>query len=98
MKTNEAPKTEARTHDLQGRPYAKMSDLKVGDIIQVDGDFTCIPANAKRTVRLLHGELYLDYSCGAHLLCGQEEDDCDTLIGIYKCSPTEAAPSEELKK
>lgn len=29
------------THDKANRPYAKLSELEVGTVIEIDGSFTC---------------------------------------------------------
>ena len=99
MKTNEASKAKALPRDFQGRPYAKMAELKAGDEIQVSMDFLCIPSNAKRIVRERAGlsGLWISCSFGEHFL-GDHEGNGDILIGIYKCSPADTAQSEELKK
>jgi hypothetical protein len=81
--TVEAPKVA----DVNGRAYAKLSSLKAGDIVQVDGDFTCIGKWQERPVEH-DGEregpqgLYIKCRSGRHYLDGQA-DDGDTLIGVY---------------
>jgi hypothetical protein len=69
--------------DLQGREYAKLSDLKAGDVIEIDGDFTC--AKAGRHILKYHTKgLYFDCDRGTHFIDGQLSGDVeDYLIGIY---------------
>lgn len=45
------------THSLDGREWAKLSDLKPGDYLEADGDFTCI-ANGK-FVEVIDGTNFL---------------------------------------
>jgi hypothetical protein len=37
--------------DLRGRPYARLSELRVGMVVQVDGDFDCIEPWSTREVK-----------------------------------------------
>lgn len=89
--------TDATT-DLQGRPYAKLSNLQPGDIIIVDDSFADTDCKLKKwsehKVKQLppteqedyDGDLMLYISCaaGRHMLDGQLTNDGDTLIGIYR--------------
>lgn len=72
------------THDKQGRPWAKLSEIKFGDKIQVDGDFPCIFASEVKEVKTDGEKLYVECTEGKHFLAGQLSDDKNTLIGIYK--------------
>lgn len=47
------------THDLQGRPYAKLSQLKIGDKVVVDDGFDCMKPWKVRTVWGNHSGLWL---------------------------------------
>lgn len=81
--------------DINGRPYAKLSELKTGDNVQVDGGFTCIPAGASREVHSGEFGLYIlcageNCTCRADLQYEPTEkhwlnDQCedDIIIGIY---------------
>ena len=71
--------------DLQGRTYAKRSELKPGDKVQVDGDFTCMDEGSIFEVkRRADGQLYIDCkSESGHNLIGPLADDHDSLVGIY---------------
>lgn len=78
--------------DKQGRTYARLSELKEGDKIKVDGDFPCMEPWSEHTVHY-HGEdilalrsrLYIDCKHGKHFLDGQLIDNkSDYLNGIYK--------------
>lgn len=90
------------TNDIRGRIYAKMSELRPGDEVEVDDGFDgCFIPWSKRTVVEVNGELALIHNapeCGAcggdneagdchHYLAPQiDDDDGDSLIGIYPIS------------
>lgn len=71
------------THDIYGREYARMSQLKVGDKLECDGGFTCIPDKAIREVKMNNHGLYIDCEEEGHQLDGQLADDNDHLIGLF---------------
>lgn len=79
------------THDKQGRPYAKLSELKAGDTIELDGDFTCIGA-IKTQIKKDDSGLYFECAEGGHHLRGHA-DDGEHCVGVYLCA--EAAPRED---
>ena len=69
--------------DTTGRFYVKIRDLKAGDVVQVDGDFTCIEPWEQCTIKADDvGNLYIDCVEGRHYLDGQEEGDY--YLGLYK--------------
>lgn len=73
------------THDKQKRPYAKLSELKAGDVVTVDGDFTCIEPWSQRTVyEDEQRNLCIECDEGSHALSGQADDDGEHLIGVYQ--------------
>lgn len=65
------------------RLFAKLSELKAGDTIELDDGFTCAEAGEAKVVQRDGG---LCFRCGEgwHYLTGQLADDDNTLIGIYK--------------
>lgn len=73
------------THNTSGRPYAKLSELKELDTVEVDGDFDCFNAGDQRKVfrNSDDGQLFICCAEGQHFLRGQA-DDGDTLIGVHK--------------
>lgn len=71
-----------QTNDIAGRPYAKLSELKAGDVVELDADFTC-RAPGKARLFIQDGELAFECSCGGHILSGQA-DDGEHCVGIYK--------------
>jgi hypothetical protein len=76
--------------DKNGREYARLSALKTGDKVQVDGDFDCMkPRSTKIVQQRVNGELYITCRRGVHALDGQLMGDQDHLIGIYQ---TKRAP------
>lgn len=85
------------THDLKGRPYAKLKELKKGDKVTVDDGFPCLKEGVIRLVhRRKDGELFIWCNGSAwergtgkavptsHSLNAHCQDDEDTLMGIYK--------------
>lgn len=75
-----------RPRDIQGREYARLSQLKAGDRVQVDRDFTCIIPFSIRIVREDEQGLYIKCIEGNHYLDGQLDEadgDDQILIGIY---------------
>lgn len=92
----------SRFADNNGREYARLSTLHVGDKVQVDGDFEgCFEPWSVLEVVQTDGEFALLHNvleCGAcggsledspcpHTLDGQLMDDNDHLIGIYHARP-----------
>ena len=68
--------------DTYGRPYAKLSDLRPGDKISLDDDFTCMSGN-KIVQQDTNGELFVSCRQKGHWLNGQLAEDREHLIGIY---------------
>jgi hypothetical protein len=84
------------THSTDGRPWAKLSELKPGDVLIADGDFDCVTAGEECEVKADEGgALYVDCAGpigpeepqqepGKHLLDGQLSDvDGDSLVGFW---------------
>lgn len=70
--------------DKIGRAWALVSDLDVGDKVQVDADFSCIPANkTRRTVRADEHGLFLACRGGRHYLESQIGKHGE-YVGVYK--------------
>jgi hypothetical protein len=77
--------------DINGRPYAKLSDLKPGSFVTVDDGFSCMLEGVVFEVKAdPKGSLYIDCSENGHTLDGQlagddndQGHDPDELIGIY---------------
>jgi len=84
------------THDLQNRPYARLSELSAGSLVDLDEHFDCM---SQRTGVVLHFDqtengLYFTCNHGAHFIDEQlDDDDDDHLIGIYhhRSAPTVTA-------
>lgn len=68
------------THSKQGRSWAKLSQVKAGDMLELDSDFGC----QRGTVLIHEDEVGLYFLCavGKHHLNGQA-DDGEHCIGIY---------------
>lgn len=60
----------------------KLSDIKAGDTIIIDGGFTCAPAGPVQVYNHM-GDLCFACSSGHHNLDGQENENGE-LIGISK--------------
>lgn len=71
-----------QTHDVNGRPYAKLSELRAGDYIELDEGFDC---HGKGLAQLSKddGRLFFPCSEGHHYLDGQA-DDGEHCVGVYK--------------
>ncbi|MFZ1006849.1 MAG: hypothetical protein WAN65_08440 [Candidatus Sulfotelmatobacter sp.] len=75
------------THDKNGREYARMSELKVGDTVEIGGGMTCRDAGMATIFADRSGEFYITCRAGdgRHFLSvevsGEEGDD--HLIGVY---------------
>lgn len=76
-------------YDRQGREYAKVSSLKTGDQVTVDGNFTCLKEGAILPVKKNDdGDLYVDCAVAQyHLLDGQLNDTRTHYVGIYSLPP-----------
>lgn len=72
------------TKDKQGRPYARQSELKAGDTVTVDGDFTCLKPWTQHVVKEDGLGLYLECKEGEHHLAGQQDGPSDHYTSIYK--------------
>ncbi len=68
--------------DNQGRPYARLSEVKAGDTLEADDNGVCISAG---TYTVMPG-LYIICRKGKHYLNGQLSTDGVHLIGLYPCS------------
>lgn len=67
--------------DTTGRAYAKLSEVKAGDVLELDAGFDCV-ASGPVTVEENDGRLFFQCSRGHHYLEGQAEET-DDLIGVY---------------
>lgn len=72
------------SHDINGREYAKLSELKVGQVIEADSDFTCLKKGAAKYI--IYGDVvrgsesfYIECLQGKHYL----KNDNDYLVGFY---------------
>lgn len=70
------------THDTQGRPWAKLSELKPGDHVEIDSGMTCMDAGCIREVMKDNLGLFVVCNEGTHHLIGQTGDG-EHLVGMY---------------
>lgn len=74
--------------DIQGREYAKYSQLKAGDKLECDSGFTCLKEGQVIYVRGEGENLFINCEDGKHSLDGQIYDEKDdSLVGLYKVQP-----------
>lgn len=66
--------------DLQGREYAHYDDLKVGDLLVVDDDFTCMSGWSVKELFEDEDGFYVHCDQGRHYLV-EEEDGY--IVGMY---------------
>lgn len=76
--------------DVSGRAYATVAEIKSGDYLEADGDFTCIKAGAKLLVQQGALGLYVTCSDGKHYLDGQNNAD-GVYLGLYPVREMSAA-------
>lgn len=91
------------THDICGREYARLSQIRAGDMIEIDAGFTCREAGPALVLADKDGRLCFACSGGdapsrifrradRHMIDGQVGDDDDHLVGIYSPDPASALP------
>jgi len=72
--------------DINGRPWAKLSELKVNDKIYIDGGFE--PCFIEGSVHIIDlnedNELVILGNCGSWHAIQDQADDGEHCIGIYK--------------
>ena len=83
---------DKKTHSTDGREWAKLSDLKAGDLLEFDTTFTCgIGGKTLLALQDHRGEWYVRCRHGTHFLEAQTEDgDGDHMIGVW---PAAAVPA-----
>lgn len=69
--------------DINGRKYAKLSALKVGDKVELDDGFTCHKAGIVEIIKSDIGKLGFKCSAGFHEISGQA-DDGEHCVGVYR--------------
>lgn len=59
-------------------------EIKVGDVVKCDSGFTCIPANALRTVQQTEdGDLWIKCEAGMHFVDGQLNEK-NEYVGLLR--------------
>ncbi len=69
------------THDTDGREYLRITEAKAGQVIELDGDFTCCKAGNVKLHSDKEGFLWFHCRAGEHGLIGQAEGE--HYIGVY---------------
>jgi hypothetical protein len=59
--------------------------VNIGDVLEADGGFTCIPLGATLVVSSDEGGFFVPCQCGKHYLEGQMAEDGE-LIGFHRPS------------
>lgn len=73
------------THSIDGREWAKLSEIKEGDKLQVDADFTCMEDGDVKLVKKRKDGFYVECNEKIHLLDSQlSHEDHDHLVGMWK--------------
>ncbi len=70
--------------DINGRAYALNAELKAGDSVEVDSDFTCLSEGSTHIVHSDEGDLHIYCKYGNHFLDGQLSGDEAYYVGLYK--------------
>lgn len=64
--------------------FAKIDEVKLGDVLIADGGFTCLRENEKLTVsEMLDGTLFVKCGHGIHALDGQLNEEGE-YVGFTK--------------
>jgi hypothetical protein len=66
--------------DIAGRPW--LTNPQPGDVVETDGDFTCIGNKKRKHIQADKDGLYFTCNAGRHYLCGQLNDDGE-YVGLY---------------
>lgn len=69
------------TTDTNGRPWAKLSELKAGDYVELDAGFDCAKPGKVKVWEIGGSKCFCCYH-GWHFIDGQA-DDGEHCIGIY---------------
>jgi hypothetical protein len=78
-------------NDTHGRPYARLSELRPGDWIEVYAGFSCMSSGEELVVETQNGELFVSCYFGEHFLRDELADDGNSLIGMYRVAAESAA-------
>jgi hypothetical protein len=70
-------------NDIQGRPWAKVSEVKNRSIVKMDDDFSCMMGGVNRIVQEDDGGLFVVCAEGHHYLNGQLSEDETHYVGVY---------------
>lgn len=73
------------THDISGKEWARVDQVKRGSIVQTDGGSPCFRKNYNYVVHANQesGELYIKCRDGCHVLDGQYNEAETHYVGIY---------------
>lgn len=86
--------SKTATTNIAGEAYARLAEVKPGDVLIADGDFTCVPAGpvTVKGTRPPQGALYFDCDDGKHMLDGQL-NDVGCLVGLTRPPAPIATPA-----
>lgn len=85
--------------DKLGRPWATVSQVQVGTVLEADGGFTCMaPGVPMRVVASDGGRLAVPCRDGLHAIDGQlDHDGGDFYVGLY-LHPEDADPGAHVAR
>lgn len=69
------------THDKSGKPYAKLSELKVNDKVMLNASFSC-HSGGETVLEQDEQGLYFKCKVGKHYISGQAVNG-EHCVGIY---------------
>lgn len=83
-----------RSANVNGRPYARKSEVTVGTWLQADGDFTCIKKGAVLQVKRVDKKLFVDCDEVAHGLEAEGPRGKEYYMGFHLASADDVAVRE----
>lgn len=69
--------------EKQLRPWTKVSEIKIGSMVKMDDDFSCMMGGVNRIVQEDDQGLFVVCAEGHHYLDGQLSEDESHYVGVY---------------
>jgi hypothetical protein len=70
-----------RTHDLQGRPYIQLANIKAGTKLRFDAGFGCLDHDFTYVARMDGEKSFVNCGAGTHMLEGENQGGY--CVGVY---------------
>ena len=83
--------------DVNGKPWLKETDIKLGKKIILDDGFTCHPGG-KSTIQADEFGWFFPCSHGNHYIDGQIDGESGDLIGVYPAPDGDETPDAEVEE